>query len=80
MKKSNNDQMKFVDRFPAFSEQVETHISIFINIGMQYFVETFNLRWFDGIFIGCGVRESDSGIPIDRSLSIGDNNDVKISD
>lgn len=79
MQQSNNDQMQFINRLPPSPKQIKTHISVFVDIRMQNFVETFHLRLLERIFLCSGVRKSYPRVTIVRILLIWEDYYVQLS-
>ena len=72
--------MQLVDGFPASPQKIEADIAAFVDIGMQNSVEALDFRRFNGVFLRSIVAEGNFGIPVERSLLVGKDSDMQLSD
>jgi hypothetical protein len=77
MEETDDDEVQFVDGFPAAAEKVETDVAVFIDVGMQYLVEAFNFWRFEGVLFGYGVAEGDLAVAVDGAFGVGEDGDMQ---
>lgn len=79
MQQTNNNLIKFIIGFPSFPQNWKANISLFINVWMENFIQTFYFWLRERVICGCFIGEGDFRMRINCVLSWHDSN-MKFSD
>ena len=77
VQKSHYHLVQLINRLPSWPQDWQTDIAVFINIGVQYFVEALDFWRLIGILFCSFEGEGYLWVPVERSLSAGYDLDVE---
>lgn len=80
VEKTHAHLIELIDRFPARSENGKADVAILVDVGMQDLVEALDLWRLERVFLGGLEGKGDLRVPVEGSVLVRHNFDVKISD